>query len=81
MRGQMALEERRGPLVARPHASTHAPALFAVTEEQAAAIRTVFEERGELSAVIELRRSSLASETASRLGNACVSLPAGGPDS
>jgi hypothetical protein len=30
--------------------------MFAVTEEQAAAIRTAFEQRGELSAVIELRR-------------------------
>jgi hypothetical protein len=30
--------------------------MFAVTEEQAAAIRTVFEQRGELSATIELRR-------------------------
>jgi hypothetical protein len=30
--------------------------MFAVTEERAATIRTVFEHRGELSAVIELRR-------------------------
>jgi hypothetical protein len=30
--------------------------MFAVTEEQAATIRTVFEQRGELPAVIELRR-------------------------
>jgi hypothetical protein len=30
--------------------------MFAVTEEQAATIRTVFEQRGELSATVELRR-------------------------
>jgi hypothetical protein len=30
--------------------------MFAVTEEQAAVIRTVFEQRGELSAAVELRR-------------------------
>jgi hypothetical protein len=30
--------------------------MFAVTEEQAAAIRTVFEQRGEFSAAVELRR-------------------------
>jgi hypothetical protein len=30
--------------------------MFAVTEEQTAAIRTVFEQRGEFSAAVELRR-------------------------
>ena len=30
--------------------------MFAITEAEAAAIRTVFEERDELSAVVELRR-------------------------
>jgi hypothetical protein len=34
----------------------HAAAMFAVTEAEAAAIRTVFEQQGELSAAIELRR-------------------------
>jgi hypothetical protein len=34
----------------------HAPATFAVTEEQAALICTVFEQRGEFSAALELRR-------------------------
>ena len=34
----------------------HADAMFAVTETEAAAIRRVFEEHGELSAMIELRR-------------------------
>ena len=34
----------------------HAPAMFMVTEADAAAIRTAFHEEGELSAVIELRR-------------------------
>jgi hypothetical protein len=35
---------------------THAGAMFAVTEADAAAIRTAFHEEGELSAAIELRR-------------------------
>jgi hypothetical protein len=30
--------------------------MFAISEAQAAAIRAVFEQRGELSAVVELRR-------------------------
>jgi hypothetical protein len=30
--------------------------MFAVTEEQAVTIRTTFEQRGELSATVELRR-------------------------
>jgi hypothetical protein len=34
----------------------HAAAMFVVTEAEAAAIRAVFEQRGELSAAIELRR-------------------------
>jgi hypothetical protein len=34
----------------------HAAAMFVVTEAEAAAIRAVFEQQGELSAAIELRR-------------------------
>ena len=34
----------------------HAAAMFAVTEAEAAAIRAVFEQQGELSAAIEVRR-------------------------
>ena len=34
----------------------HAPAMFIVTEAEAAAIRTAFHEEGELSAIIELRQ-------------------------
>ena len=34
----------------------HAPAMFAVTEEDEAAIRAVYEQRGEFAAAIELRR-------------------------
>jgi hypothetical protein len=34
----------------------HAPVMFVVTEAEAAAIRAVFEQRGEFSAAIELRR-------------------------
>ena len=37
-------------------ASTHAPGMFAITEAEAAAIRAAFEQTGELSAVVELRR-------------------------
>jgi hypothetical protein len=40
--------------------------MFVVTEADAAAIRTTFEQHGELSAVIELRRMFPASETTSR---------------
>jgi hypothetical protein len=35
---------------------SHAPRMFVVSEADAAAIRAVFHQRGELSAVIELRR-------------------------
>jgi hypothetical protein len=34
----------------------HAPAMFAVTEEDEAAIRAAFEQRGEFAAAIELRQ-------------------------
>ena len=40
----------------RPHASTHALRMFVVTEAEAAAIRTAFEQGGELAAALELRR-------------------------
>jgi hypothetical protein len=42
--------------VAGHDASTHAPAMFAISEAEAAAIRTVFRESGEFAAAIELRR-------------------------
>ena len=34
----------------------HAPAMFAISEADAAAIRTIYQQRGELSAIVELRR-------------------------
>jgi hypothetical protein len=34
----------------------HAPAMFVVSEAEAAAIRAVYEQRGEFAAAIELRR-------------------------
>ena len=43
----------RLPAVARLR---HAPAMFAVSEEDAAAIRAAFDQAGELAAAIELRR-------------------------
>ena len=35
---------------------SHAPAMFVVTEEDAAAIRALYEQRGEFAAAIELRQ-------------------------
>ena len=42
--------------VAGRWARPHAPAMFVVSEAEAAAIRTMFEQRGEFAAAIELRR-------------------------
>jgi hypothetical protein len=39
-----------------PTVLAHCPGMFAVTEKEAAVIRAAFEQRGELSAAIELRR-------------------------
>jgi hypothetical protein len=44
------------PTVAGHAMPSHAPAMFVVTEEDAAAIRAVYEQRGEFAAAIELRR-------------------------
>ena len=48
-----ALNACRLPVALLP---VHADRMFSVTETEAAAIRRVFEEEGELSAMIELRR-------------------------
>ena len=42
--------------VAGHNASPHAPTMFVVTEADAAAIRAVYEQRGEFAAAVELRR-------------------------
>ena len=42
--------------VARRTWAAHAPTMFAVDEATAAAIRNAFNERGELSAIVEFRR-------------------------
>ena len=42
--------------LANKHSPPHAPAMFVVTEADAAAIRAVYERRGEFAAAIELRR-------------------------
>jgi hypothetical protein len=42
--------------VADEHSPPHAPAMFVVTEADAAAIRAVYQPRGEFSAAVELRR-------------------------
>jgi hypothetical protein len=43
-------------LLARREAPSHPAEMFVVTEADVAAIRTTFEQEGELSAAIELRR-------------------------
>jgi hypothetical protein len=53
-------------------ARAHSPGMFAVTEKEAAVIRAAFEQRGELSAAVELRRLFPASATTCRRGNASV---------
>ncbi len=45
-----------GETVAGPARRSHAPAMFTVSDAEAAAIRTAFEDQGELSAAIEVRR-------------------------
>ena len=42
--------------LAAHHATPHAPAMFVVTKADAAAIRAVYQQRGEFSAAVELRR-------------------------
>ena len=54
----------------------HAPVMFIVTEADAAAIRTVFHEDGELSAIVELRRRFLGI-TDHAQARACVRTIAG----
>ena len=50
-----ATHPRYGALVALG-AHTHPASMFVVTEAEAAAIRAVYEQRGEFSAAVELRR-------------------------
>jgi hypothetical protein len=50
--------------------------MFAISEAQAAAIRAVFEQRGELSAVVELRRL-FPGVTDNRQARECVRMIAG----
>ena len=42
--------------LANKRSPPHAPAMFVVTEEDEAAIRAVYEQRGEFAAAVELRR-------------------------
>ena len=53
--GRVTGESNRGRLLGHS-LRRHAAAMFVVTEAEAAAIRAVFEQQGELSAAIELRR-------------------------
>ena len=43
-------------MLAGPRPRSHPAGMFVVTEAEAAAIRAAFEQRGELSAAVELRR-------------------------
>jgi hypothetical protein len=43
-------------VIAGRKASPHAPPMFAISEAEAAAIRAVYEQRGEFAAAVELRR-------------------------
>ena len=52
---QRRAEDRYGELAALG-AHTHPAGMFVVTEAEAAAIRAVYEQRGEFSAAVELRR-------------------------
>jgi len=62
--------------LARARSSPHGGAMFCVDEETAAAIRRVFNEDGELSAVVELRRHfPLITDNAR--GRECVRIIAG----
>ena len=60
--------------VARHRRRHHPAGMFVVTEAEAAAIRTAFEQRGELSAAVELRRL-FPTDTA--LARACARTIAG----
>ena len=44
------------PGLANKHSAPHAPAMFVVTEADAAAIRAVYQQRGEFAAAVELRQ-------------------------
>ena len=56
---------------------SHASRMFVVTDADAAAIRAVFQQRGEFAAAIELRRRFPASPTTRRRGSAPGPSPAG----
>jgi len=64
------------PLAAHVPAS-HPAGMFAVTEDEAATIRAVYEQRGEFAAAVELRRLFPRVLTTGRRGSACVPLPTG----
>jgi hypothetical protein len=58
VRPQQPVEQEPGVSagLANKRSPPHAPAMFVVTEADAAAIRTVYEQRGEFAAAVELRR-------------------------
>ena len=63
----------------RPARRSHAPGMFTVSEAEAADIRAVYEQRGELSAAVELRRRfpGIFSTAQARQGNALALSQAG----
>ena len=58
-------------------APSHAPGMFVVSEAEAAAIRAVFQQRGEFAAAIELRRRFPGITDNRRRGSASAPSPAG----
>ena len=54
--GSIAHFLQRASRLAGPTQCAHAAAMFVVTEAEAAAIRAVYQQRGEFSAAVELRR-------------------------
>ena len=63
--------------ICRRGVHSHALRMFVITEADAAAIRAVFDQQGELSAAIELRRRFRGSPTTRRRGRARGALPGG----
>ena len=68
---------RRPSELAARGAHHHPASMFVITEAEAAAIRAAFEQEGELSAAVELRRCSPPLPTTCRRGSAHASLPDG----
>ena len=56
VQGLWLLPESQPHARCQPPTPSHVPAMFVVTEENAATIRAVYERRGEFAAAVELRQ-------------------------